>query len=130
MCKKEIPPELAEILESAMKKEASGRINDAISQLTKASHVFPHSGSIWFLLGRIAFNNERFQLAQDAFRKLTEIKPKNDLASSGLFHSLWVQEKEVEALEEMKRFIFEANNENNKEQIEEYLQILSEINSK
>ncbi len=57
------------------------------------------------------------------FRSATKLAPKSEEASLGLFHCLWELGKQVEALDEVKRFMAVSYSQ-------EYMDIVREINSK
>jgi Flp pilus assembly protein TadD len=58
--------------------------------------------------------------AEQLFKTAVSMAPNSERFSLGLFHCLWGQGKETEALEEMKRFICRADSE-------EYRLILSAL---
>lgn len=60
--------------------------------------------------------------AEAHFRKATELRPSHHLASLGLFHSLWEQGLEEDALREAKRFTAATGSS-------EYREILTAANS-
>ena len=60
---------------------------------------------------------ESFGEASKLFGHIVRLKPDTELASRGLFHSLWKLGRHNEALEEMKRFLLIADSE-------EYRQLL------
>jgi tetratricopeptide (TPR) repeat protein len=82
------------------------------------------------LLAEIAFEAEKYLEAGKAFEKLIALRPRSDMISLGLFHSLWEQERFREALEEIKRFVKIVDKTRHKEQINEYMEILKEIEEK
>ena len=45
------------------------------------------------------------ELGERAFRNAVKLKPSSELSSLGLFHSLARQQRLIEALDEMKRFL-------------------------
>jgi hypothetical protein len=81
-------------------------------------------------LAAITFEAEMYFEAGEAFKKLIPLKPTHDMASAGLFHSLWEQKRFDEAFEEMKRFVKTADKSRHKKQIKEYMEIVREINER
>ena len=75
----------------------------------------------YVMMGDIYWDLKNLDKAETLFRKAIELKPKSEKISLCYFHVLWEQGKEVEALDEMKRFLI--NNES-----QEYFEILNGIN--
>jgi tetratricopeptide (TPR) repeat protein len=93
----------------------------AIAILSAAVKEYPVSAPVHGLLGDMYFCGLRQPAkAIPHYEKATQLAPKSERASLGLFHSLWKLDKVVEALEEMKRFqtISHSN---------DYAEILAEI---
>ena len=84
-----------------------------------------HSFAHWLLGSLYLFELHQPEKALPCFKKSTELSPKSERASLGLFHSLWSLGKEVEALEEMKRYQRLTNF-----QCQDYREILGEITEK
>jgi len=61
------------------------------------------------MMGRAFFEIGDMAKAEDAFRRAVELNPKSELASLGLFHSLWEQQAASEAFAEMRRFLAVAD---------------------
>ncbi len=62
-------------------------------------------------------------VAEKEFKKSVELDPTSEIISLGLFHCLWGQDKQIEAFDEMKRFMSISD-------CEDYRSILKEIKEK
>jgi len=105
-------------------------VETAIRELKAISRKYPKSSRPLLLLAAIAFEAEMYLEAGKAFEKLITLRPKSNMISLGLFHSLWGQERFGEALEEIKRFLETVGKSRHKRQINEYMEILREIKEK
>lgn len=81
------------------------------------------------LLCGISTRTQDWNLGSDIFRTLSQIRPKDSLASSGLVQSLFNLSKFDEAIDEMNRFREATDNstEENKIVLKEYEKIHKEI---
>ena len=82
--------------------------------------VAPDATSIAGFLAGIYFELNDLKNASEYFRRTTELSPKSELASVGLFHSLWGQGFKQEAVDEMRRFLALADSA-------EYSQLLHDL---
>ena len=78
---------------------------EAIRILTELDRRFPDRSVIVGTLGSIYFSLKDWANALPVYEKAVLLSPKSELASLGLFHSLWHHERFEDALEESKRFI-------------------------
>lgn len=83
----------------------------AIRLLVPLAEANPSRAAIWGSLGRAFFEAERWREAAAAFRQASILSPGSELASLGLFHSLWSTGAELEAFEEMRRFLMVAESD-------------------
>jgi len=102
---------------------------DALYSLDQFISSGVESIGVWILKASIHFQLDQFFHAKVAFRKVLQRKPKNEIASIGLFHCLWGTEDKVEALEEMKRFFKEVGSYHQSETADDYRSIIKGINS-
>ena len=65
---------------------------------------FPKKAAAYLIIGDILWDEGRLPAASAAFRIATKRFPKLEIASFGLFFTLWRQSKIYAAFEEMKRF--------------------------
>ncbi len=82
-----------------------GKHADAIAVLTLLVERHPDRGAVWGSLGKAYFEAGDFPAAAEAFGRTTVLSPSSELASLGLFHSLWKTGAGAAALVEMKRFL-------------------------
>ena len=79
---------------------------------------------LWYLAGMYK-DLGKLDRAIPLYRRATQLSPKLERASLGLFHALWESDQLDEALEEMKRFQLLTN-----WSCRDYVEILAEINEK
>lgn len=60
---------------------------------------------VYSVLGGIYNDLEQYEKAMSNFKKATELNPDSELASLGLYVSLASLDKDVDAIEEMKKFL-------------------------
>ena len=89
-------------------------VRDRVDRRSRLVGIHCQIGNIY------TFCMDKPDLGEAAFRKAVGLKPSSELSSLGLFHSLVAQKKEVEALEEMKRFL-------SKYKSAEYSRLLEEL---
>jgi len=65
----------------------------------------PDSASVHAILGEIFWEQHNLDEAIASFSKAVELSPKSELASLGLFHTLWESGQRQRATEEMNRFL-------------------------
>ena len=79
--------------------------HEAIRILKELDRRFPNHEIIVGTLGSIYFSLKDWANALPVYERATQLAPKSELASLGLFHSLWHHERYDDAVEEAKRFI-------------------------
>jgi tetratricopeptide (TPR) repeat protein len=109
------------LFESAQKNAHSGDIQAAIEQLNDLTIKNPKNGIIHAVLALRYGEAGLLDQAEVEYRKSVALYPRNEHCSLGLFHFLWEQDKQVEALDEMKRYLSIAKST-------EYDEILKGIN--
>ncbi len=77
----------------------------AIKILKNLDTQFPNTPSILGMIGAIYFSLRDWKHSEYYFKRTIEISPKSELASLGLFHSLWEMKNLDKAFEEAKRFV-------------------------
>ena len=110
--------------DEALALRDAGDLQGAYEALSRLSVAYPSNPGILGMLGSIELELGRKAQAASSFRKATLLSPKSELASLGLFHSLWESGDTDGALEEMKRFVATSGPS------DEYRKVLQEINSK
>jgi predicted Zn-dependent protease len=108
--------------ESANQLRKSGDAESAIQVLRALVVDFPNQAAAYLIIGDILWDEGELPAATEAFRVATERFPKLEIASLGLFHTLWRQSKTDDAFEEMKRFQSVSHSKDYKEIVDEILQ--------
>ena len=101
----ERPPELNEKMEKILDLRKLAKYEEAIINAENLANNYPEIASVFGLLASLYFELDRYEEAALAYQKATELSPKSEMASLGLFHSLWQLERNDDAFEEMKRFM-------------------------
>lgn len=102
-------PALRDCLNRAIELGRQGKHRAAVKVLIPMLESHPRSAAVYGYLGGSYFELGEYDQSTECFRKATRISPKSELASLGLFHSLWSQGSLPEAFEEMKRFLSSAD---------------------
>lgn len=100
----------------------------ALESLEQYINFGVESVGVWMLKASIHFQLDEYAHARIAFEKVLKRKPKNELASIGLFHSLWGVGNTDKAFDEMKRFFKELGTNHQSETANDYRSIVKEIN--
>jgi len=101
--------DFAKLLGRAIRHRDKSEYDDAIRILRALAKVKPESASVQGLLGDVYWRLGRFKQAVQSFKRATELAPKSELASLGLFHILWESGKIERAKAEMKRYMAVGN---------------------
>jgi predicted Zn-dependent protease len=108
--------------ESANRLRKTGDAEGAIRVLRALVADFPKQAAAYLIIGDILWDEGRLPAAAAAFRVATTRFPKLEIASLGLFHTLWRQSKTDAAFAEMKRFQNISHSQDYKEIVDEILQ--------
>jgi len=108
--------------ESANQIRKSGDADGAIRVLRALAADFPKQAAAYLIIGDILWDEGRLPESAAAFRVATRRFPKLEIASLGLFHTLWRQSKTKAAFAEMKRFQSISYSQDYKEIVDEILQ--------
>jgi predicted Zn-dependent protease len=92
-------------LNRAIALSGQGKNREAVKLLQPLARQHPRSAAIFGCLGGTYFELGEMDKAAKEFRRATQLNPKSELASLGLFHSLWGQGAAAEAFAEMRRFL-------------------------
>lgn len=79
------------------------------------------------MLGGSYYANAMYSEAEMVFERLILLSPAVGKASIALFNTLWKMDRKEEALEEIRRFMQNADHEQEKETIEQYQAITAAI---
>jgi predicted Zn-dependent protease len=82
-----------------------GEFSAAETILRDLLELRPNEKALWVVVGHLRWEQNDIQDAIKCFRKAVALDPALELASLGLYHTLWSSGQKEEALEEMKRFI-------------------------
>lgn len=93
------------ILNRAIGLSRQGKNREAVRLLQPLARQHPRSAVIFGCLGGAHFELGEMDKAAEAFGRATRLNPKSELASLGLFHSLWGQGAATAAFAEMRRFL-------------------------
>ena len=84
--------------------------SDHVIRILRAlAKIKSNSASVHGLLGDVYWRLGRLKQAVQSFKRATELAPKSELASLGLFHILWESGKIERAKAEMKRYLAVGN---------------------
>jgi len=98
-------PKVVAAINRAIQLDKKNQTSSAVALLSRLTQEFPRAASVhgylsWFLLqtGKKAKAIKHGRLA-------TELAPNSEKASLVYFHALWKSGRQIQALEEMKRFM-------------------------
>lgn len=114
----EVYDKIKDRFNNAIKLRDEGRIDEALRILNAINVEYPNQASILGVIGGIYFGIGDLEAARTLLERVVSMSPRSELASLGLFHSLWELGRHEEALSEMKRFLAFADSD-------EYQRILS-----
>jgi predicted Zn-dependent protease len=97
--------QLKTALDRCIKLIGQGKHREALRILQPLSRQHPRSAAVFGTLGRAFFEIGDMQKSREAFQSAVDLNPKSELASLGLFHSLWGRHATSEAFAEMRRFL-------------------------
>jgi predicted Zn-dependent protease len=103
--KTSIKSEMDRRLNAAIQENRAGRHAEAIALLNPLAAEYPKSAAVVGYLAGVYFGLNNYVKAEKSFRKASRLSPKSELASLGLFHSLWNLGRRREAFREMRRLL-------------------------
>lgn len=106
----------------AVRLRDQGRFAEAEDILSQLMEQYPENLGIVLVRAGVLFNLERFHDAYTLFKTILDSRPDHELASRGLFHSLWKLGKHDDAFKEMKRFLSITSSD-------AYTELLNDINA-
>jgi predicted Zn-dependent protease len=115
-----LDPIFREKFDQAMNLRNAGNFSEALESFKLLAKESPKFNGTFMMMGHICWKLNQNNEAAEYFGKAVEMSPKLEIASLGLFHSLWNQGKTDEALLEMRRFLTIASSD-------EYTEILEAI---
>jgi tetratricopeptide (TPR) repeat protein len=106
MAEEEKLQEIERIFKDATELRDSGRLVEAAEKLHSILSMSPQrKAPILGPLAHIYFLLKDYENARSYFVETLRLSPKSELASLGLFHTLWNMGKPRDAFEEAKRFL-------------------------
>ena len=110
------------ILDQALRLRENGDLESALREIQLLTKITPQKASVAGILATLFFEGKIWPEAARWYRLATKLNPKAELASLGLFHSLWEMGRQKQAFAEMKRFLLIARSK-------EYVRLLRELHS-
>ena len=110
--------------DAALAMRDAGDLQGAHEALSRLAEEYPSTSGILGMLGSIQLELGLKPAAASSFRQAILLSPDSELASLGLFHSLWESGDTDGAFAEMKRFVASSGPS------DEYRKVLEEINAK
>ena len=117
--KSEIEPDFNEALRLFHEE---GRAKEALEILSRIAELHPNFPAVFGVMGGIYKLTGDLRNAARYFRRVIELNPKSELASRGLFMSLYRVGRKDEAWAEARRFLSIAESK-------EYVRMIHEINT-
>ncbi len=109
------------VFEEAIRLRNNGKIQESLYILDRLLSKYPEKIALLALAARMYWKLGKLERAIDLFRTAVHLKPECETVSLGLFHCLWETGKQLEALEEVKRFMSVSYSK-------DYMDIVREIN--
>lgn len=115
------PIKAEKLFEEAIALRDSHKPLEAIEKFREILSISSkYEAAIFGLMGHIYYQMKDLSNSLDCYQKSTNLSPKSELASIGLFHTLWDLGREWDALAEAKRFLSLCDSE-------EYLLMIEEM---
>lgn len=104
----------------ALKLRDDGDLSGAIEIFRELDDEYPNQAVILGMWASIYFQTNDWENALLIYQRLVVLSPKSELASLGLFHSLFSVGQKQEAFNEMRRFLSISTSQ-------EYWQLINEL---
>lgn len=114
-------------LAQAQTLSQQGKEDEARMLLLELLQKEPNHETALLMLGGSYFCSNKLSEAEMAFERLVLLAPGCGKYSIALFNTLWKLERQEEALEEIKRFMGNADKQAENETIQQYLEIIKQI---
>ena len=118
---------IEENLQKAKQFVDAQQLDEARMCLLEILKEEPTNKAALIMLGGSYYNMEKHAEAEMVFERLILLEPGIGQFSIGLFNALWRMNRQEEALEEIKRFLSNADHEAEKETIAQYIAIINHI---
>jgi tetratricopeptide (TPR) repeat protein len=99
------------LIEKAIALNNKKLYNEALAILLNIEEKYKNSSVINGLIATALYHSKEYKTSANYYKITTELNPRSELASLGLFHSLWELKDYYHAYKEMDRFL--SNNEAN-----------------
>ena len=109
------------IFDEAIKLRDDDKFSEALILIEQLVPKYPQNNSLLMIAAHLHWEIGSLDIAASFFKSATQVSPKSEKSSLGLFHCLWEMGKQVEALDEVKRFMSVSSSK-------EYMEIVREIN--
>lgn len=93
------------VLDKIIELTNKRKFKEAISGLRPLLRKQPTSSLVCFVAAKFYYESGKYYSSCKYFKRLVVLKPDSEIASLGLFHSLFDLGKEMLALKELNRFI-------------------------
>lgn len=123
---KKSDPDYKTRFEQAVRHRDQSRLNEANRLLEELVEQDPEDPAAALVLAGIYFDMQKFDAARELFARIVQLQPRSELASRGLFHSLWKLGHHDEAFDEMRRFLAIADSEDYRKLLEDMMADLRE----
>lgn len=97
--------EIDAVLRSVTEKASRGEFEQAFAEGAPLLELHPKDPRVLGVVAGVLWRTGRFEEAAELFARTTTISPRSELASVGLFHSLWSLKRVEEARAEATRFL-------------------------
>jgi hypothetical protein len=114
------------LIEEAILLNNKELYKEALVILLSIEAKYKKSSVINGLIASAFYAIKEYGISTDYFKKTTKLKPSSELASLGLFHSLWELKEYKRAYKEMDRFLFSNVANNYKVTLKELYEQLSD----
>ena len=118
---------IEELLQKAKQFIADNQHDEARLCLLEVLKEEPTNKAALIILGGSYCSIEKYAEAEMVFERLILLEPGIGQFSIGLFNTLWRMDRQEEALEEIKRFLSNADQELENETIGQYIAIINQI---
>ncbi len=114
-------------LNQARSLDEAGKNDEARMCILELLNEDPNNYAALLILGGSYYVEEKYSESEMVFERLILMEPGEGKFSIALFNTLWKVGRTEEALEEIRRFVLNADRENEKATIDQYMKITNSI---
>ena len=118
---------IEDLLQKAKQFVDASQHDEARMCLLEVLKEEPSNKAALIILGGSYFSMEKYAEAEMVFERLILLEPGIGQFSIGLFNTLWRMNRQEEALEEIKRFLSNADQDVENDTIGQYIAIINQI---